>query len=699
MKFWALALSSAAATRLEAYDHPSVLTTSLGCWAAPQSTCYAYSAGDYFKDVSTNDTDPGMCCALCNADAECDAWSHDATANPARAGSYFRCHLFASVPSGTSYGNCSVGRAANQPPPTPSKPRGTRPNIIFLVVESTDGRTWTPGYQNDAVPLPNFRELQKGGLNFRKHYANAPVCCPSRATFWSGRHASNIPHEHNGIAVGGAWNNYEGLPSNFTQRIDQVMSAVSGYNVKVNGKTDWATGGHSENVRLSAWTMNVPFPYDVNASGGWVDETMCGSNGTITKGTTPKTSSAHKSDWKVADDATSWIETVVAATPEVPFFVFSGMSIVHPPYATNEYWSSQIDRSKIDVPAWKPLMEMHPCDFQSSMLKGCTPSDADASEFYDVDRRREIRSLYLAMVAEWDAMVGQYMETVKKLGIWNETVFIVTSDHGDMQMEHQQFYKMVPYDASASVPMIIYDGRPGHQTATPMTNVDLPTQLIDIFPTILELAQVEKSAWPAELDGFSLVPMLPSPGGSGSESNAAGSVAPTSASAAATPHPDFVVSQFHGDNIAMSWFLIVKKTSARTVHKLIIWGTGAEVPSLLFELNSDPSENANLIATKAGLAAHRALVDSLSAQLLSVVNYPAVALSVANYGRDSFNGWVASTPGWRDALHSKLRWDDSWNASGTAANLKALGSYMNASSANATITPCRLALKWPSVDQ
>ena len=41
----------------------------------------------------------------------------------------------------------------------------------------------------------------------------------------------------------------------------------------------------------------------------------------------------------------------------------------------------------------------------------------------------------------------------------DNTVFIVTSDHGDMQMEHQQFYKMVPYDASASVPMVIYDAR------------------------------------------------------------------------------------------------------------------------------------------------------------------------------------------------------------------------------------------------
>ena len=46
----------------------------------------------------------------------------------------------------------------------------------------------------------------------------------------------------------------------------------------------------------------------------------------------------------------------------------------------------------MEVPEWQPLLEMHPCDFQSSMLKGCTPSDADAAQFYSEDRRREIRS-------------------------------------------------------------------------------------------------------------------------------------------------------------------------------------------------------------------------------------------------------------------------------------------------------------------
>ncbi len=44
------------------------------------------------------------------------------------------------------------------------------------------------------------------------------------------------------------------------------------YSVKISGKEDWSTGGHSENVRLNSWTMYTRFPYNVSETGGWIDE-------------------------------------------------------------------------------------------------------------------------------------------------------------------------------------------------------------------------------------------------------------------------------------------------------------------------------------------------------------------------------------------------------------------------------------------
>ena len=258
--------------RLVAPEGPTAWTEQENCTMLPLYTCFQ-NPHNKIKTANHVGQDPGACCAACNELEGCVSWTH----SPGSGGS---CNLYSNV--GPTKSNdrdgCSAGTigghgrpmpvgpfppapAPHGPPsptPQPATPRGDKPNILFLVVESTDGRTWSPGYQNDVVKLPNFRALQEGGLNFRRHYANAPVCCPSRATFWSGRHASNLAHLHPGygdIHVPGALNNFEGLPGNFSHRIDQVLPALTDYKVKVSGKTDWSTGGHSENVRLDAWTM------------------------------------------------------------------------------------------------------------------------------------------------------------------------------------------------------------------------------------------------------------------------------------------------------------------------------------------------------------------------------------------------------------------------------------------------------------
>eukprot|EP00050_Salpingoeca_kvevrii_P013915 m.31660 g.31660 ORF g.31660 m.31660 type:complete len:579 (-) comp5385_c0_seq1:1640-3376(-) len=524
---------------------------------------------------------------------------------------------------------------------------GRAPNIVFLVVESTDGRTWTPGYQNDVIPLPNIRQLQANGTAFVRHYSNTPVCCPSRATFWSGRHAHHIPHEHNGMLVRGAWNNYEGLPHNFSARIDQVLADKAGYATKIIGKTDWKVGDHSLDVRLNSWTMYTHFPYNLS-TGGWHDETDdCLTNGTVHSATSPTSGTGHEGDWLTLDVGLEWIRGQYENHSDQPFFLYQGMNIVHPPYVTNQYWYNKIDPNKIDVPSWLPFDQMHPCDLMSSMLKNCIPPADQAEEFYSLYRRRNIRRIYYAMIAEFDAMVGAYMAEIRKLGIERETVFIVTSDHGDMQMERQQFYKMVPYQASASVPMVIYDGR--NPLSSPIT-VDQPTQLIDIFPTVMELAGVSPAEQPDYLEGYSLVPLLQ----------------PRVLSPQVESRPPFVVTQFHGTEIAMSWFAIIQQFQTAT-YKLIVWGTGGEIDNMLFDLTHDDAETTNLIHS----SQHKSIVTEMLANLNTVVSPAEVALDVATYNQNMFKWWVNSTgPAWQQEIHAPMRrWTKSWNQNSTGAFL------------------------------
>lgn len=545
----------------------------------------------------------------------------------------------------------------------------SRPNIVFLVAESTDGRAWARDYQQGAVKLPNIFALQDAGVEFQSHYSNAPVCCPSRAAFWSGRHVHNIPHRQasSGLPVAGAWNNYEGLPANFSRRMDQVLEQ-EGYNVKMSGKFDWTTGGHSENVHLDAWTMYARYPYNLSESpGGWVEEGGCVDRGTVRPGRTPSPSdSAHKGDWQVLDSSVTWIKAEAAHDPR-PFFVYQGMNIVHPPYVTSEYWFSTVDQSKVAVPEWQDLEDMHPCDFQSSMLKGCLPppSSKEGAYFYSRAHRVRIRTIYLAMIAEFDAMVGRYVQAVKDTGRAGNTVFIVTSDHGDMQMEHRQYYKMVPYDASSRVPMVLMDGRRPRKNRLVTTAA---TQLIDIFPTVLAYAGVPKSRWP-ELDGAPMQALFDA--GDGFAASALGG------------RPDFAVSQFHGDDIAMSWFLVVHGGL-----KLVVWGTGDMHPHQLFNLTADPDEMRNL----AGVPTVQPTVKLLLGKLRSVVDFPAVARGVAKYGQDSLKHWVRATPHWRAAMGKRgLRWYGSWSRNAQGA-IAAVEQFL---AQTPGVAACRTEKVWP----
>jgi len=136
------------------------------CSLLPSKICWDNPVGK-IASFSGVGADPQVCCSLCGQNSSCRAWNHGRY-NPNN-GTY-TCDLYHNIGANkTSDDGCSGGfRAA-------ATPRGDRPNIVFLVVESTDGRTWTPGYSNDLIPLPAIRELQSSGVSFHRHYANAPV--------------------------------------------------------------------------------------------------------------------------------------------------------------------------------------------------------------------------------------------------------------------------------------------------------------------------------------------------------------------------------------------------------------------------------------------------------------------------------------------------------------------------------------------
>ena len=164
-------------------------------------------------------------------------------------------------------------------------------------------------------------------------------------------------------------------------------------------------------------------------------------------------------------------------------------------FKSSPYYLSQVNGSKIPNPIWKDFDKEHPVDKYNIITKNC-------SDPWDSQQVAEIRRHYYAMLAEVDQLVGQVVKAIPK-SKRASTVIMFSSDHGDLAMEHRQYYKMSLYEGSARVPLI-FSGEPFRQNVMDSA----PASLIDIYPTLLELANLHPNMI---LDGISLISSTPPP--------------------------------------------------------------------------------------------------------------------------------------------------------------------------------------------
>uniref|UniRef100_A0A2K6FEM1 Arylsulfatase K n=1 Tax=Propithecus coquereli TaxID=379532 RepID=A0A2K6FEM1_PROCO len=337
-------------------------------------------------------------------------------------------------------------------------------------------------------------------------------------------------------------------------------------------------------------------------------------------------------DWKNTDRAINWLKKEAINYTE-PFVLYLGLNLPHPypspssgenfgssTFHTSLYWLERVSRNAIKIPKWLPLSEMHPVDYYSSYTKNCTGK-------FTEKEIKNIRAFYYAMCAETDAMLGEIILALRQLDLLQKTIVIYSSDHGELAMEHRQFYKMSMYEASAHVPLLIMG--PGIKANQQVSNV---VSLVDIYPTMLDIAQIPL---PQNLSGYSLLPLS--------------SETFKNEHKFKNVHPPWVLSEFHGCNVNASIYML------RTNQwKYIAYSDGASVLPQLFDLSSDPDELTN-IAIK-----FPEITFSLDQKLRSIVNYPKVSASVHQYNKEQFIKWKQSIGQNYSNVIANLRWHQDW---------------------------------------
>ena len=310
-------------------------------------------------------------------------------------------------------------------------------NILMIHSESWDGRMLgcqghSPAMENAT---PNIDALAARGTRFANAYCTNPICCPSRANMLSGTYT----HECE------SWNNFKGLETGMWTYC-RALGAT--HDVKLLGKHgDHVTGHHSVMNRVA--DMLEPL--------NTVPRPVMDFDGAQDINVAPNQERRyHAGDWQKFDEAAAFLRQKAGADGADadngrPFFLCLNPGLVHAAFHTNEYWLEKIPEELVDVP---PMDETnHPANVYQLKAKGWRNGLDDETVCL-------VRRIYFAMCAEADAMVGELLSVLDDCGPAENTTVIFSSDHGELALEHQQYYKMSHFEGCARA---AHHGRPRHQ--------------------------------------------------------------------------------------------------------------------------------------------------------------------------------------------------------------------------------------------
>jgi arylsulfatase A-like enzyme len=180
-----------------------------------------------------------------------------------------------------------------------------------------------------------------------------------------------------------------------------------------------------------------------------------------------------------------WIDGTCAARRPAPCFLFLQYMEPHAPYQPPQPYHDRFVRPAAGIDEASANAMMRTLNF-----KAFTPAHVDLLE-----------SLYDGEVASVDAELRALFAALEEDGILKNAVIVVTADHGEEFDEHGRMaHGLALYNETIRVPLIIV--APGIR---PGTVIDLNVSLIDVAPTILELAGLPPQA---SFEGHSLVPMI-----------------------------------------------------------------------------------------------------------------------------------------------------------------------------------------------
>ena len=427
------------------------------------------------------------------------------------------------------------------------------PNVVWVFGDQL--RAQALSFSGDPnARTPNLDRASVNGVTFTNAHSGFPLCCPFRGSLL----ASRYPHH----CVPG--HEYP-LPAG-QKTIADVFNA-NGYHTAYFGK--WHLGGWHESNGRAAFFITDParrggfqtwLGYENNNS-QW-DSWVHGGSG---KDAVHYRLPGYETD-QLTDRLIEYLKERgkpgTAGAPSIPFFAALSVQPPHDPYVAPERFMANYNPERL-------LMR---------------PNVAHAARI-EKQARRELAGYY-AMIENLDWNYGRIVKALEETGQLDNTHILFFSDHGDMHGSQGMFRKTNPFEESVRIPLIVSGGIPRYQ-GWKNGPAPVPLNHVDIAPTTLGLCGIPKPDW-MEGNDYSRYRIDKRPPGSDADSAYLQNVIPTG-------HADSINTPYRGLTTRDGWKYACFENRS--------W--------LLFNLNEDPFEQANLAQNNRYRAERKKLIGRL----------------------------------------------------------------------------------------
>ena len=456
-----------------------------------------------------------------------------------------------------------------------------QPNILVLLADQLR----YDALSCNGAPVcrtPAMDSVGAAGVRFCNAFTPIALCTPARASLLTGRY----PHNHRQLSNMG---NFNGVFDDQLIGQPTLLSRLAGAGYRIGYAGKWHLPREGDGALWGVHRWHTPgewsrplaqqgydFARDEVQRLEWGGAAPFAGRNTLPAEQTQEA-------W-TADRAIEMIEAFGGG--DAPFLVTASFFGPHFPYAVPEPYDTRYDPAQVARPAnfderfaGKPLIQ------QKELMRW------NAAHLTWPDWQRVIAA-YWGYCSFVDYQMGRVLAALERSGQRDDTVVVVTADHGDMLGNHRLFNKgFHMYEETHRVPLLIAGpGIAGDATAAEFAN------LVDLAPTLAELAAAEPLA---DADGRSLAPLL----------------------AGRTPAdwPDDVFAEFHGYETTLCSTRMI-----RTANWKYVYNPATE--DELYDLLSDPGELHNL----AGLLAFGHVLRRMKERLVTRMRATGDGLAAEN---------------------------------------------------------------------